>query len=397
MTGQLTQRQQRTHAIRRTTIVGALTNIVLSILKLIVGSIGHSQALIVDGLHSLSDLLSDALVWFAGNQANRVPDANHPYGHDRYETVATLILGVFLFLVACAIGWDTVVRLMQPETFMLPQPITLVVTLVSIIAKEWLFWYTLYYAKHVQSELLRANAWHHRSDAISSIIVLIGIIGTLLGVTVLDTIAALMVVVMIIKIAWDLAGSALRELVDTGLDSTQVAALKQAIYDLDDVVDLHMLRTRTHGGRVSADVHVLVNSKISVSEGHLISVCVEQRIKQTIDNMSDVIVHIDPEDDEQNAPTMGLPHRSEVLARIYELCDGIPNFKPCSIVLHYLNGGIEVELVLPWLSAEPQQLQRDSQRIRQALATYTVIRQLRIYFSAPVDEYTHDDRSEPES
>ncbi len=183
----------------------------------------------------------------------------------------------------------------------------LVAALVSIGAKEWLYWWTLGYARPVRSELLRANAWHHRSDAVSSVVVLVGIAGTMAGLPYLDAIAAVVVAIMIAKIAWDLGWGAINELVDTGLDDDRLAAIRDTIRTVGGVRDIRMLRTRRHGGQASADVHILVDPKVSVSEGHMISVLVEQRLKLEIDEITDVTVHIDPEDDEGAAPCAGLP------------------------------------------------------------------------------------------
>ncbi|MGB5833196.1 MAG: cation diffusion facilitator family transporter [Thiohalocapsa sp.] len=376
-------RQERARAVTRATAVGALANIILSAVKIVAGWFGHSHALIADGVHSLSDLASDALVWTAGRKAAQAPDEQHPYGHGRYETMATLALGVLLVLVAIGIGWDATHRLFSPEALLRPEPITLYAALASIAVKEWLYWYTLAYAKRVGSDMLRANAWHHRSDAISSIVVLIGIAGTLAGLPYLDAVASVVVAVMIAKIAWELGWDATRELVDTGLDAGRLDAMRRTIFDVGGVRDIHMLRTRTLGGVASADVHVLVDPFISVSEGHLISVMVEQKLKREIAEIGDVVVHIDPEDDDSAPPTMNLPSRRGVLERLDELWSDIPEFASRKrVLLHYLNGRIEVDLFLPLNSASgagahPEAL-RD--RLRSSLASDPVFSDVNLYF-----------------
>ena len=342
------RRDTRAQAILRTTIVGAAWNLALAIAKVLTGWLGHSHALIADGVHSLSDLFSDALVWAAGRKASQAPDLHHPYGHGRYETLATLVLGVFLLLVALGLGWDAIERLFTPERLLQPAPLTLVVAAASILVKEWLYWYTLRYARRVGSDMLRANAWHHRSDAVSSVVVLIGIGGTLAGLPYLDAVASVIVAVMIARIAWELGWEATRELVDTGLDEERLTAIHRIIRDIGGVRDVHMLRTRTHGGQASADVHVLVDPFVSVSEGHAISVLVEQRLKREIDEMTDVTVHIDPEDDDTAPPTMGLPLRAEALQRLERLWHRIPAAAARKrVLLHYLNGAIEVDVFFP--------------------------------------------------
>lgn len=376
-------REQRAEAITRATAVGALSNVVLSAVKIAAGWIGQSHALIADGVHSLSDLASDVLVWIAGRKAGLAPDDNHPYGHGRYETLATLALGALLIIVAIGIAWDATDRLFSPEELLQPHPITLYAALASIIVKEWLYWYTLAYAKRVRSDMLRANAWHHRSDAISSVVVLIGIAGTLAGLPYLDAVASVVVAVMIAKIAWELGWQATRELVDTGLDTERLEAVRGAIRDVGGVRDIHMLRTRTSGGQASADVHILVDPFVTVSEGHLISVMVEQKLKREIDEITDVTVHIDPEDDDKAPPTMNLPTRREVLARLDTLWSDIPEIASRKrVLLHYLNGNIEVDLFLPLAAAfgdgVPPEVLRE--RLRARIATDPVFSGVNLYF-----------------
>ncbi|WP_296899046.1 cation diffusion facilitator family transporter [Thiohalocapsa sp.] len=340
--------RERRSAIARTALVGAVANLVLSVVKILVGILGQSQSLVADGIHSLSDLATDALVWVAGRQASRGPDDEHPYGHGRYETMATLALSLVLLAVAIGVGWDAALRLFSPGDLLKPSWITLYAACASIAVNEWLYWYTLAYARRVRSDMLRANAWHHRTDAISSIVVLIGIGGTLAGLPYLDAVAAFVVAVMIARIAWELGFDAARELVDTGLEPERLAAVRETILNVGGVRDLHMLRTRSMGGTVSTDVHVLVDPYISVSEGHLISVKVEQELKQRIDEIEDVTVHIDPEDDNIAPPTMGLPSRRETLSRLAAHWANLPALGRLDRVqLHYLNGRIEVEVLLP--------------------------------------------------
>lgn len=375
----LTQRQ---HAITRTSLISALINLLLSGFKILVGLIGHSQALIADGIHSLSDLLSDALVYVAGHHAAQQPDQRHPYGHARYETVATLVLGLLLLAVALGIAWDAIWRLFEPSALLHPGPLALIAALLSIGVKEWLYWWTLGYAKRVGSDLLRANAWHHRSDAISSIVVLIGIGGSMAGLPYLDAIAACIVALMIAHIAWGLGWGAVKELVDTGVESDHLAEIRRTICSVGGVRDIHMLRTRRLGGQILADVHVLVDPEISVSEGHLISLLVEQRLKREME-VTDVTVHIDPEDD-QDAPRGPLPPlRAEILARLDELWSGIPEAqKRQRLLLHYLDGRVQVELFLPLSLCQdpdfdPQRLHRE---FAQALKAEPLFEGVRIYF-----------------
>ncbi|MBK1618848.1 cation transporter [Lamprobacter modestohalophilus] len=375
-------RQARARAIKRTSVVGAVINLLLSAIKIAAGWMGQSHALIADGVHSLSDLLSDVLVWFAGHKAAKGPDAEHPYGHGRFETVATLVLGFLLSAVAIGIAWDATERLFQPEALLRPEPIALYAAGLSILVKEALYWYTRAYGLRVRSDLLMANAWHHRSDAISSIVVLIGVAGTLAGLPYLDSVASVIVAVMIAKIAWDLGSDATRELVDTGLSPERLREISQIIRRSTGVRDVHMLRTRTLGGNASADVHVLVDPDISVSEGHAISVLVQERLMEAIDRMSDVTVHIDPEDDETAAPTKGLPLRTEVIERLDQFWAQIPEaLMRKRVVLHYLEGAITVDIFFPLRTYTDEPTARQLRdRLREALQADARFADVRIYF-----------------
>lgn len=339
---------ERNRQTKRVAIVGAITNFVLSVAKIVAGYFGHSQALIVDGIHSLSDLLSDALVLFASHHANQEPDEEHPYGHGRFETAATLALGIMLVLIALGIGWDTVERLITHEVIESPANIALWAAAFSILANEALYWYTLIVARNIKSNMLEANAWHHRSDAVSSIVVLAGIVGTMFGIENLDMIAALIVAVMIAKIGWFLGWKALEELVDKALDQEEIENVSNLIEGVDGVRSLHMLRTRKSGHQSAADVHILVNPWLSVSEGHMIAAAVEDELKDKIDHLNDVTVHIDPENDEEAPPCKDLPLRQEVLEELESAWhEDKKFFAPADISLHYLSGKIDIDLVLP--------------------------------------------------
>ncbi|MEJ2213270.1 MAG: cation diffusion facilitator family transporter [Gammaproteobacteria bacterium] len=339
---------ERNAQTRKAAIVGAVTNLVLTVVKIVFGYIGQSQALIVDGIHSLSDLLSDALVLFASHHANQEPDDEHPYGHGRFETAATLALGILLMLVAFGIGWDSVERLFDQESMQIPGQLALYAAAFSILANEALYWYTLIVARKIRSKLLEANAWHHRSDAVSSIVVFAGIGGSLLGISNLDTVAALIVCVMIAKIGWTLGWQALEELVDKSLDQEEVEKVSGIIDAVDGVRSLHMLRTRKTGHMSAADVHVLVDPKLTVSEGHMVAVAVEEELKNNIDHLDDVTVHVDPENDEEVPPCDGLPLRNEVIEHLTRVWEGIDCVNQnAGIALHYLSGKIDVDLLLP--------------------------------------------------
>ncbi|MHB1240041.1 MAG: cation diffusion facilitator family transporter, partial [Gammaproteobacteria bacterium] len=247
----------RYQASRRVTVVGAMVNVVLSVVKVVFGLQGHSQALVADGIHSLSDLVSDAMVLVAVRHGSRDADEDHPYGHGRIETVITVALGVFLILVGAGIMYDAGYRLFAPRDLLRPDVLTLVIAALSIVSKEALYHYTARAARRFRSNVLRANAWHHRSDAISSVVVAVGIAGTLAGLPYLDAIAAIVVAAMIAKIGWGLMWQSVRELIDTGLERERVVAVEHAIQSVPGVKALHMLRSRRMGSDALVDVHIL--------------------------------------------------------------------------------------------------------------------------------------------
>jgi len=305
---------QRKKDMDKATWWGIVVNLLLSIGKLVVGYIGHSQALIADGLHSLSDLISDGMVLMATHHSNSDADEEHPYGHARYETFATITLATLLTIVGIGIGVDAVYRLLDSQSLAIPAMMTLWVAGASILSKEILYQYTMLIARRVKSKMLEANAWHHRTDAISSIVVFVGIAGAIWGYPILDSIAAIIVAVMICKIGWELGHQSFQELVDTGLDAETLAQVSNAIRNVNGVNELHMLRSRRMGHNVLVDVHILVSPRLSVSEGHQISEAVEASLAKNFDDINDVTVHIDPEDDEHKENSCKhLPLRNEVM------------------------------------------------------------------------------------
>ncbi|MCK5002757.1 MAG: cation transporter [Gammaproteobacteria bacterium] len=340
--------EQRTKEINRVTWWGFFVNLILSAIKIIGGIVGQSQSLLADGLHSLSDLASDAMVLVAAKHAGEEADDDHPYGHGRFETLATVGLGLFLIVVAIGIAFDAAHRVFDEEVQQVPHYFTLAIALFSILSNEGLYHFTHRVGLRINSKMLIANAWHHRSDAISSIVVLVGIAGAQMGMPILDPIAAVIVALMIAKIGYDLSYHSVRELVDTALDPEIVEQIKAKILENEDVLELHMLRTRRMGHTALVDVHILVQPKLSVSEGHHISEAVEKSLIESFDDINDVTVHIDPENDEQEAHCRNLPLRSELIIALNNAWSKVPELKPIDdITLHYLQGQITVEASIP--------------------------------------------------
>ena len=262
----------------RVTLIGSVIDLLLGVAKITVGFIAQSQALIADGVHSLSDLVTDFAVLYAAKHSHREADDDHPYGHGRIETVTTVGLGIALIGVSIGIMIDATHRLFNPDTLLSPGMLALAVAAISVLAKEAIYQYTMVIARRHRSNMLKANAWHSRSDAISSIIVMVGIIGSMAGLTYLDAIAAIGVGIMIAKIGWDLAWHSLKELIDTGLETERVEEIRESILDVDGVSTLHILRTRQMGADALVDVHIQVESHISVSEAHYISETVRSKL-----------------------------------------------------------------------------------------------------------------------
>ncbi|MGJ8513654.1 cation diffusion facilitator family transporter [Carnimonas bestiolae] len=316
--------QQEAQRVNLATVV---TDALLAVMKLVVGSLTFSNALIADGIHSLADLLTDIIVMGATHFGRRAPDDDHPYGHGRIETMASLWLGVVLCVVAGAMIWESAQRLWMGESVHFASLWAVAATLIALLAKEALFHWTMRIAKRQQSPLLEASAWHSRSDSLSSLIVLVGLIGTWFGWFWLDSLAALLVALLVAKIGFDTLWQAGRELIDTGLPEEQLAELRGCANDIPDLKDLHDLRARRIGGDISLDVHLQVESNISVTEAHEIGMAFTSRLRQQRDSLRDITFHIDYENDaeeEWGVTTQLMPLRNEITELLNRCWEGLP-------------------------------------------------------------------------
>jgi cation diffusion facilitator family transporter len=339
---------EKANTMTRVTVVGAIVDALLGVGKIAIGWLAQSSALIADGVHSLSDLGTDVLVVLAARWSQEAPDANHPYGHERIETLATLGLGGVLLVVAGGILLDSVQRLLAGDAMVVAGTAAFVITILSIVAKEGLFRYTLHYAKLLNSKLLEANAWHSRTDSLSSIAVLLGLIGVALGYTWLDALAALVVAALIAKVALELLWEAMAELVDTALPEETVAAMHHTAMTVPGLRDVHHIRTRTMGGKTMLDMHLQVDPKISVSEGHEVGCWVAATLREAFPDIGDITFHVDPEDDadmDQDAPMSLRPLRPEVEAQLRSDWGALCEIQ--GLQLHYLRGRIDVDLTTP--------------------------------------------------
>lgn len=338
-----TAASERLDEAMRATWTSAAVNLLMTVAQIAVGWIAHSQSLVAHGLHSLSDLLSDFLVLFASREGASPADAGHPYGHARIETAATLILGVSLIGVGGGILWESSMRLQHLDRMEVIQWSAFWVAVATVVAKEGLYRYLIRVAERLRSQLLTANALHTRADAASALVVVIGIGGALMGWRFLDLLAAALMGFMILRMGVELAWSALRELVDTGLDSEQVGAISETVMRTPGVIGLHELRTRRMAHQALVDAHVQVDGRISVSEGHRIAEEVRRRVLKEHAEVLDVLVHIDPEQDvDPSANQITMPDRETLLVHLQPLLAGLP--EPRKVTLHYLGGRVEAEV-----------------------------------------------------
>lgn len=284
---------ERAAAASRSTWVSVAVNVCLSTTQIIVGIFSKSQGLIADGIHSLSDLVADFVVLFANHASQKDADEDHPYGHQRFETAASLALGLLLLGVGVGMLWSAASKLQNPETIAPVHIIALWVALGALVAKEALFRYMLSVAKRVKSSMLVANAWHARSDAASSLVVSVGIIGNLMGYPILDPIAALIVGFMVAKMGWSFGWDALHDLMDRAADEAETAAIRQTIRDTPGVKAVHDIRTRKMGDLIVADAHIEVDATLTVEAGHDIAVEARRRVMQR-HRVLNLMTHVDP-------------------------------------------------------------------------------------------------------
>lgn len=290
----------REDQIARVTLTGSVVNLLLVCLKAVAGIAGHSAAMVSDAIHSLSDFITDIVVLVFVRISAQPQDEGHDYGHGKFETMATLLIGLALAAAAIGIvvsGSTKLARWLQGEDLPSPGKLALWAALISIVAKEALYQYTRIKGKNLQSPALEANAWHHRSDALSSVGAAIGIGGAIfLGNrwTVLDPLASIVVGLMLVKVAWDLLGPSFRELTDSSLPKDTEAEMLEIIRGIDGVQDPHNLRTRRVGNRLVAEVHIRLDGRQSLSEAHEKATEVERRIKARFGQQSHIVVHMEP-------------------------------------------------------------------------------------------------------
>ncbi|MGE4488286.1 MAG: cation diffusion facilitator family transporter [Kiritimatiellales bacterium] len=283
---------------RNITAAGLAVNVVLSLVKFVLGIFGRSQAVVADAVHSLSDMVTDLLVLIGLKFWSAPADDRHPYGHQRIETVITLVISFLLAAVAFGIGWSAIERLSAPVRCP-PLSIALIGPLVSIVSKEILFRKTRAVGKRIHSSALIANAWHHRSDALSSIPAFVAVVAAAANPkwAFLDPVGALIVALLILKVVWEIASPALSELSERGAAGEDVQLIEELARSVDGVHSVHRIRTRRLGAGWFVDLHVLVDGSLPVRDGHDIATQVQFRLLEKGPSVADVTVHIEPEEE----------------------------------------------------------------------------------------------------
>lgn len=288
--------EQEKKTAMRVSAVSIVWNVILSIFKLIAGVVGHSGAMISDAVHSASDVFSTIIVILGINIASRQSDEDHQYGHDRLECVAAILLAVVLFATGIGIGIGGINKIISGTAGKdaIPGMIALIAAVASIVVKEAMFWYTRSAAKKINSGALMADAWHHRSDALSSIGALIGIGGARLGFPILDPIASVIICVFIVKAAYDIFKDAVDKMVDKSCDEETEEKMLQLIKEQQGVLRVDMLRTRLFGAKVYVDIEIAADGDITLREGHEIAQVVHDKVEEEFPLVKHCMVHVNP-------------------------------------------------------------------------------------------------------
>ncbi len=281
---------------RRVILIGMLVNVLLIAFKFMGGIFGHSQALIADAVHSISDFFTDFVALFGLEAGRKDADQKHPFGHARFETLASAGVGMSLVGVAVFLGMEAAGNIYNHTEYH-PTWLALAAAALSIVIKEGLFRYTVHVARRIKSPVVMANAWHQRSDALSSVAVLVGVGGAKINPDwhILDAYATLVVSLFIIKVGLEILWGSMRELTDTAPRQEVLDRIKECAHSVEGVMDLHDLKVRTSGGLYQMEAHILVSGTITVDEGHSIAKEVESRLKGELEDLIQIIIHVDPD------------------------------------------------------------------------------------------------------
>ena len=282
--------------VNRVSTVTIGGNIVLSILKAFAGIVAHSSAMISDAIHSMSDVCSTIIVLIGIRIASKEPDKEHPYGHERMECVAAIVLAMILFMTGLGIGIDAMQTIAEGNYAQLQVPgkLALIAAVVSIICKEAMYWYTRYYAKRIDSGALMADAWHHRSDALSSVGAFVGIGGAMMGFPVMDTVASLVIFFFIAKAAYEIFKDAMDKMVDRSCDEETELEIRNCVLCHQEVQGIDMLQTRIFGNKIYVDVEILLDGSYTLQAAHDIAETVHDDIEQNFPKVKHIMVHVNP-------------------------------------------------------------------------------------------------------
>lgn len=281
----------------RVSLVTILLNALLSIFKLVAGLLGHSNAMISDAIHSASDVFSTIIVIIGVRLSSKDSDREHPYGHERLECVAAIILSIILFMTGLGIGIQALSDILQGNYSGLTTPgmLALVAAIISILTKEAMYWYTRHYAQKIDSSALMADAWHHRSDAFSSVGALIGIAGARMGYPIMDAIASLVIFVFIAKAALDIFKDAMDKMVDHSCDELTEQDIYQCVMQHDEVLGIDLLQSRIFGNKIYIDLEIRVNASYTLEKAHDIAEDVHEDIEKNFPKVKHVMIHVNPE------------------------------------------------------------------------------------------------------
>ncbi len=336
------------HALR-VTWLGLLANLLLALAKGFIGIIAHSSALIADAGHSVSDLLSDGITLWAVRMSGIPKDKNHPYGHGKFETVGTFIIALLLLFTGIGVAWHVFNKMDSPEV---PGTIALWMAGIAIIVKEALFHVTRMVGKRTGSRILLANAWHHRSDAISSVAALVGIGGAQWGIPLMDPIAGVLVAGLIIKTGINIGYESIRELTDETVEEEVLSELEQIMSEIEGVDHFHEMRVRRMGPHLLVDLHIEVDSMMSISAAHQVAERVRLSILEKVSAVNEVLVHVDAEDDffeeegsEASKNIVLMRPQSQIERDVKKVLNEIPEIQGIThIYCHYLNQKLTVQV-----------------------------------------------------
>lgn len=286
--------EKRYEEANKVTIQSIIWNIFLTFIKIFAGIVGKSSAMVADGLHSASDIISSIGVLIGNKIADTPNDENHNYGHEKAETLVSFLLSILLILVSLKIGFDAIVSLLNLSRVQVPTALPLVMSIVSIVIKEYQYRITIKVAKKINSPSLKADAWHHRSDAFSSIAAFIGIGGAMLGFKALDPIASIVVALFVAKVGFDILKDSANELMDYSIEGDREKQIVKITEETEGVINLGEIRTRKHGATAYVDLTICVNRDLTVYEGHEIATKLEKRIIKDMQFVKGITVHVEP-------------------------------------------------------------------------------------------------------